>query len=164
MKVGGSELPLRDSHHERPKLLAAASGGGHWEQMLVISSAFSSFEVVYITTDKSLLEYADVGRGYVVKDCNRDTPLTAFITLFKIMKIVVLERPNCIVSTGALPGLLCLLVGKISGSNTIWIDSVANGEKLSMCGQLASRFASLCLTQWEHLAHDGRSFYLGSVL
>lgn len=164
MKVGGLELRSGASHHDRPKLLAVASGGGHWEQMLVISQAFSSFEVIYLTTDDKLIKYANINRGYVVKDCNRNTPVTSLLTLLKVIRIVFLERPSFIVSTGALPGLLCLAAGKVSGSKTIWVDSVANGERLSMCGKVAARFASLCLTQWEHLAHNGRPSYFGSVL
>ena len=50
------------------------------------------------------------------------------------------------------------------GARTLWIDSVANGEELSMCGKLSKRFAHQCWTQWEHLAGPDRPRYHGAVL
>lgn len=69
-----------------------------------------------------------------------------------------------ILSTGAAPGFFCILAGRLIGARTLWIDSVANGEELSMCGKLFRRFAHECCTQWEHLAGDTRPRYFGAVL
>jgi len=73
------------------------------------------------------------------------------------------ERPSVVVSTGAAPGYLAIRCARLMGARTLWIDSVANIEELSMSGRLASTTADLCLTQWPHLA-DERIRYLGAVL
>ena len=43
------------------------------------------------------------------------------------------------------------------GARTIWIDSMANVDKMSMAGRLARRYSDLWLTQWPHLGVAGGS-------
>jgi hypothetical protein len=69
---------------------------------------------------------------------------------------VLRERPDVVLSTGAAPGFFALLFGRLLGARTIWLDSIANIEELSMSGRMARRHADLWLTQWPHLARpDG---------
>jgi len=68
------------------------------------------------------------------------------------------------VTTGAAPGYLAIRLGRLMGAKTIWVDSVANAEELSMSGRLAGRHAGLWLTQWAHLAGRPGPEYRGSVL
>jgi hypothetical protein len=77
--------------------------------------------------------------------------------------VVLRERPTVVVSTGAAPGYLAIRCARLLGARTVWIDSVANVEELSMSGRLASTTVDLCLTQWPHLA-KGRVRYMGAVL
>lgn len=57
--------------------------------------------------------------------------------------IVLLHRPDIVISTGAAPGFFALLFGKLLGARTIWIDSIANAEQLSVSGQKVKLFADL---------------------
>jgi hypothetical protein len=74
------------------------------------------------------------------------------------------ERPEVVVSTGSAPGFFCLLAGRLIGARTLWIDSVANAEQLSMSGRLSRAVAHQCWTQWEHLAAPEGPHYHGAVL
>jgi UDP-N-acetylglucosamine:LPS N-acetylglucosamine transferase len=77
----------------------------------------------------------------------------------------VRERPDVVITTGSAPCLFALgLARKLFGARTIWIDSVANAEKLSSSGAQARRVADVWLTQWEHLAKPDGPQYWGSVL
>ena len=71
---------------------------------------------------------------------------------------------DVVISTGAAPGLLCLPAARLIGARTLWIDSIANGERLSLSGRIARRLAHECLTQWEHLACEPKPKYRGAVL
>ena len=67
-------------------------------------------------------------------------------------------------NTGEEPArYLAIRWAKLVGARTVWIDSVANVEELSLSGRLASERVDLCLTQWPHLA-AGPVYYKGSVL
>ena len=72
------------------------------------------------------------------------------------------EKPDAIITTGAAPGLVFLLAGKLLGRKTIWIDSIANVEHLSASGRMASKFVSRTYTQWKDLA-TGKIQYAGNV-
>jgi hypothetical protein len=69
-----------------------------------------------------------------------------------------------VISTGALPGYFSLRLAKLFGVKTIWIDSIANVEELSLSGQMIGKHADLWLTQWPHLAKPGGPLYRGTVL
>jgi hypothetical protein len=73
-------------------------------------------------------------------------------------------RPHVVVSTGAAPGYFALRLGRWFGARTVWIDSIANVEQLSMTGTLVRRFADRWLTQWPHLAQSGGPEFAGAVL
>ncbi|CAB5122971.1 hypothetical protein D3OALGA1CA_2697 [Olavius algarvensis associated proteobacterium Delta 3] len=74
------------------------------------------------------------------------------------------ERPDIVVSTGALPGYLGIRLASALGKRTIWVDSIANVEELSMSGQRIGAYADLWLTQWPHLAKENGPEYAGQVL
>nr|WP_302675558.1 hypothetical protein [Sphingomonas faeni] len=86
-------------------------------------------------------------------------------TLAGLFRIFRAFDPHLVVSTGAAPGAMALLVGKMFGARTIWIDSIANSEVLSLSGRLVRPIADLRITQWQHLAEKNRSLrYLGQIL
>lgn len=131
---------------------------------MLLRTAFSEHEVIYANTMPGLAERSGVGTAIQVEDFNAQTPWKTMRGAFDVAAMVVKVRPNVAISTGAAPGLVALLVAKILGCQTIWVDSVANSERLSMSGRLAGRFVDLWLTQWEHLARPQGPVYRGSVL
>ena len=149
---------------KRADIVAVASSGGHWEQLLLLSSAFAGMNVLFVTTKQELLDQAGLANGKVVSDCNRDRPWETAKCLLQCARVIFSVRPKMVVSTGAAPGLLCLVMGKLIGAKTIWIDSFANVEKLSLSGKLAGYFVNTQLTQWQHLAGPGGPRYEGELL
>lgn len=145
------------------KIFAVSSGGGHWEQMMLLRAAFAGHDVSYANTIDGLASKSGVSPAYVITDCNRDRPLDNLRCARDLFEIARRIRPDVVVTTGAAPGLLALGIGKLLGAKAIWIDSVANSERLSMSGNIARSIADLHLTQWEHLAESG-TVYLGGLL
>lgn len=148
----------------RFRILAVASGGGHWEELMLLRSAFERFDPVFATTDSNLAMRDGLRSVHVIPDSNRDQPARAIKTLLSCFALVWRVRPSLLVSTGALPGLFCLVAARILGAKTIWIDSVANSDKPSLSGKCARPFASLWLTQWQHLADARNIKYWGALL
>ncbi len=146
------------------RVLLAASGGGHLDQLALIIGGESGPDVLLATTD---VEHGRA-RGFHsvagLPDCNLREPLRAARCCLAAHALVRRERPEVVISTGAAPGFFCILWGKIYGARTLWIDSIANAEELSLSGRLASRIADRCLTQWQHLADGDRVHFAGAVL
>lgn len=150
---------------QRPiKVLAVSSGGGHWVQLRRVAPAFEGCEVVYVTVNPAYRGEVPENRFYAVNDATRWNKIKLVLMLLKIFRILLRERPNVIISTGAAPGYFALRLGRLFGARTVWIDSIANVECLSMSGQKIGPHASLWLTQWPHLAAPGGPRFLGQVL
>jgi len=147
----------------RPRLLAIASGGGHWEQLMKVREAFHDSDVTYATTIAGLGERSGVD-VVLVPDCNRHEKIKGLWAVWKIFLLILRMRPNVVVTTGALPGFLAILIGKGFGARTLWLDSVANAEELSMAGRLASRHVDRMFTQWPTVAAVTGAEYHGAVL
>ena len=146
-------------------VLAYGSKGGHWDQLMLLRSAFDGVGVMtFATTDVQLASAYDVERCVELRDYSRSKPLAILMGFAETFALVYRLRPDVLVSTGAAPGLLLLLWARVFGAHTIWIDSIANAEKLSLSGSLARFCANRVVTQWQHLASDGKAEYWGSVL
>jgi UDP-N-acetylglucosamine:LPS N-acetylglucosamine transferase len=133
-------------------------------QLLRLRPAFAGSEVVFASTHRSYSTQVPGHRFHYVPDSNFRTKLRLVATALKVLWVLVRERPTVVVSTGAAPGYFAVRFGRWFGARTVWLDSVANAEVLSLAGQHAGRTVDLWLTQWPHLARrDGPSF-CGSVL
>lgn len=157
--------PVSNPQH----VMLAASFGGHWKQLMVIESLLNDEQRRFSLVSTSLATPPEVGDAdyYRIPDCNAGERIRALRCLGHSLGLMLRLRPDLLITTGALPGLLLAVAAKVTGSRVIWVDSVANAESLSASGRMASRFVDLCCTQWEHLAdtHSPRGpVYLGSVL
>jgi UDP-N-acetylglucosamine:LPS N-acetylglucosamine transferase len=148
----------------RMKILALSSGGGHWVQLLRLRPAFEGHDVTYVTTRSGYRSDIDQGRFRTIPDCNRDQRLRVIWCAVRIVLLLVRVRPDIVISTGAAPGYLAVRVGRWLGARTIWVDSVANADELSMAGRMVGPYSDLWLTQWPHLASEPGPKFLGSVL
>ena len=133
-------------------------------QLLRLRSAFEGCDVVYATAKEGYR--ADVGEAsfHVIVDANRSKKLGLLKSAWSIFSLLRRERPDVVISTGAAPGFFALKLGKLMGFRTIWVDSIANAEELSMSGAKVGNCADLWLTQWSHLAREGGPQWKGNVL
>ncbi len=147
------------------KVLAVSSGGGHWVELGRLRAAFAGLEVVYASTEAADAAGLGGARHYVVRNVTRRDRWGFAVTLWQLLRILLRERPDVVVTTGAAPGFLALAVAKLlCGSRTIWIDSIASVGTLSLSARLARPVADAWLVQWAHLARrDGPEFW-GAVL
>lgn len=144
------------------RVLAVASAGGHLTQLLLsLNDAQSSMEIQIATTKPS---FAPKGiSAHELPDFSRENMWRVTGAYKAVKKLITSLQPHVIITTGAAPGLIALIAGRRMGIKTIWIDSCANYERLSLSGRIASYTADLVLTQWPHLASQ-TVCYKGSVL
>ncbi len=146
------------------KVLAVASGGGHWAQLLMMSDAFEHCDLHYVTTHLNVSAIDSHDNLSIVPDADLSTKLKLLPLASKMFAIVIRRRPDIVISTGAAPGFFAILFGKLVGAKTIWIDSMANYSQMSVSGKYASRFCDLSLTQWPELADGKKIQHFGSLL
>lgn len=143
--------------------MAVASIGGHWVQLLRIARPMEEhYDMLYVSTHPKCATMVEGQKFYQTTDFSRSDAWRLIPSFFKAVKTVWREKPDAIITTGAAPGLVFLMAGKLIGVKTIWIDSIANAEHLSASGRMASRFASRTYTQWKDLATE-KIQYAGNV-
>lgn len=146
------------------RILAVSSGGGHWVQLLRLRPAFAGQHVAYVTVRRGYRSDVDPAPFYVVPDATRETRFKLWWLAARMALVLLRERPNVIITTGAAPGFFAVRFGRLFGARTIWLDSIANVDELSLSGRLAGPYADLWLTQWSHLADTDRPQYAGEVV
>jgi len=151
----------------KKRILAMASGGGHFVQLLRLRPAFEGHEVHFATVHADSRSEVGDAPFHVFRDVSRADWWRLPLALLDIAALLIKVRPQLIITTGALPPLLALLLVKPFGVRTLWVDSIANSEVLSGSGQIARKLATQTLTQWPSLTEPGPRHgveHWGSVL
>lgn len=156
-----------------PKVMAVASGGGHWVELRRLRPAWDGCKVSYVTTEPGYI--SDLTQDpmnpdgtkpgfFIVPDANQWSKLR-ILWQAALMAVVVLRiRPDIVISTGAAPGYFAIRFGRLLGARTVWLDSIANAEELSLAGSMSGKYCDLWLTQWEHLTTKDGPHYQGGVM
>lgn len=145
--------------------MVACSGGGHWVQMRRILPAFDGMDVFFVGVEETIDADLAGARYYRVRNVTRRNPRAIPGILLGLTRVIRTERPDLVVTTGAAPGLLALAMAKgLRQGRTMWIDSVANTERLSLSGRMARLVADAWLVQWEHLSRPEGPHFWGAVL
>lgn len=136
------------------KIGFVASSGGHWEEIMCLKEIADEYESFYITENGGQALDSNKKDIYVFPQINR-YERKFFIHFFKLFanahKILKKEKPDLIITTGALISFpFCILV-KVRGGKLIYIESFARINNGSLMGRIAYYFADLFLVQWESL-------------
>lgn len=149
----------------RKKVLAVASIGGHWVQLLRITAGLADdYDFAYCSTHDRCAAMVEGCNYHTINDFSRWDAWKLPAELFKLLAIIRRERPDVLLTTGAAPGLTAVLAARLCGVKTIWIDSIANVEQMSASGRIARHLAHRVFTQWPHLADGKTAVYAGNVL
>ncbi len=136
-----------------PRVLAIASSGGHWMQLRRMASAFPE-STVWVSTDEGLAADVAPSSFHAVPDANRWNKIALVRSALSILWVALRVRPTHVVTTGAAPGWFMIVFTRMLGAKTLWIDSIANAEELSLSGVKARRWAHEVWTQWPELIAD----------
>jgi UDP-N-acetylglucosamine:LPS N-acetylglucosamine transferase len=131
---------------------------------MLLRPSWDGHDLHYATTLPGLPEQAGLSSFHIVPDCNRNSRLDIIRSFAGLALLLLRLRPDLVITTGALPGFIALVIGKRLGARTIWVDSVANAEEMSLAGLKAKKHADLWLSQWPDVAARSGAMYAGSVL
>ncbi|MCM1157449.1 MAG: UDP-N-acetylglucosamine transferase subunit ALG14 [Bacteroidales bacterium] len=135
------------------KICFAASSGGHMEEMARLKALVKDGDIVL--TENGTYNVVDwCSNVYYMKQINRKETLFVFkfiILFFYSVKILIKEKPNIIISTGALVTVPICLIAKTFGIKVIYIESFARIDDASLTGKIMYRIADLFLVQWEEM-------------
>jgi UDP-N-acetylglucosamine:LPS N-acetylglucosamine transferase len=148
------------------KVGLVASAGGHLVELLKIAGPCIGPRTFAVTTSEVVKNaFEGAVRTYVVGECNRQHLFRVILVVLRCARILLRERPDVIVSTGAAVGCVTCLLAKILGAKVVWLDSITNVNRPSLSGRLVRPFADLFLVQWPELTQGRRGVeYAGTAV
>jgi hypothetical protein len=133
-------------------------------QLMRLRPAFAGCRVLYVTVNAAYAHDVAGEEFRAIPDATRWNKLLLLWMSLRLAWVMVRFWPDAVVSTGAAPGYFAMRLAKVMGARALWVDSIANIDKLSLSGEMVRGRADLVLTQWPHLAREGGPKFEGSVL
>lgn len=135
----------------RLRIGLAASGGGHVRQLLDMQPAWGEHDHFFVTEDTALGQtLARDHRTYFLPhfawgQAKLGAPFRmaarAVQSFFLSARIILRERPDVVLSTGAGAVIFAVLWARLLGARIVVVESFARFEKPSLFGRLASPLA-----------------------
>jgi beta-1,4-N-acetylglucosaminyltransferase len=135
------------------KLCFIASSGGHFEEISKLRIIEESYPSILIT-ESCPFKTEFCKKQYYLPQTNRKELffIIKFIFIFlKAFIILIKEKPECLITTGALIAYPISMIGKRMGCRLIYIESFARVNQASLTGRLLYRHADLFIVQWEDM-------------
>lgn len=149
------------------KVLFAASSGGHLEEIKRLENLVDLADGVLLTEKVNYSTNDGQRRVYYVPQVNRREPLCLIKLIwifFLSMRVILQEKPDFIISTGALAALPVCFISRLFSIQLIYIESFARRTELSLSGKLIYKFADVFVVQWEELlALYPKAVYWGMI-
>ena len=136
------------------KFCFTASSGGHFEQLMMLKPLMDKYDSFIVTekTDYSVMN--NDRKVYYLGQINRNEKTFIFkmiINSFKSFNIFINEKPDIVISTGALSTIPICILSKIFRKKVIFIESFAKVTSPTLTGKLVYKFADQFYVQWEQL-------------
>lgn len=148
------------------KICLVCSSGGHLLQLFLLKSFWEKYERFWVTFQKedafSLLQ--EEKKYWAFFPTNRNIK-NFFKNLFLALKILLKEKPDIIISTGAGVTLSFFIIGKIIGKKLVFIEVIDRIDLPTLTGRLVYPFTNAFIVQWEEQKKNyPKALYLGNML
>lgn len=155
-------MHLKKEEKNMKKICFIASSGGHFEQIMMLKPLMEKYKS-FIVTEKTNYSVSNSDIPfYYLKQVNRHEAkfiLYMLINTIKTLGIFFKERPDVVISTGALATIPMCIIAKLFRKKIIFIESFAKINSPTLTGKLVYKFADQFYVQWE----DMKEFYPDAI-
>ena len=149
------------------KLCFAASSGGHFEQLSMLKPLMDKYDSCVVTEKTDYRSEIKGQKMYYLHQVNRKEKsmfIWMIINSFKSLKIMFVEKPDVVITTGVLAMIPLCLLAKLFGKKLIYIESFAKISSPTETGKLLYKFADQFYVQWETMKQFyPDAIYLGGI-
>jgi len=152
------------------KICVVASAGGHLQECNCLFPIFSKYDYFYVTFAGKEITKGLKGKVYHVINPDIRNPKLGFkafiINFFQILKILIKEKPDVIITSGAGVAFTpCILSKVLFKTKIIFIETISRFDKPSLIGRILYPIADLFLVQWKGvLKYYGKKTQYGGPL
>ena len=148
VKSSLDQLSLENRDINKIGLVSAC--GGHLTEIRKFKPVYQNYSVFYVVNNQIVQSLDMQGRTYVITLCERDWRFV--INFWEAFVILLREKPDCIVSTGAWPAIPFAVVARILGIPNIYIETMARVTLPTLTGRCMYYLADRFLYPWHQLA------------
>lgn len=149
------------------KICFIASTGGHFEQLMMLKPLMDKYDNFIITEKTDYSVNKENRKVYYLTQVNRNEIMFIFkmiINTLKSLRLFIKEKPEVIISTGALSTIPMCLIGKLFRRKLIFIESFAKVNSPTLTGKLLYKFADQFYVQWEQMKeHYPNAIFKGGI-
>lgn len=134
------------------KVLLISSTGGHFQALQRLQSFWSKYDCCWVTfktaSTELILDHEKVYWAYSPTNRNLINLIRNFWLAWRIIQQ---EKPQLVLSTGAGVAVPFIILAKLAGVKTVFIESFTRVEELSLSARLVMPFLDIIYVQWEQL-------------
>ena len=147
------------------KIAIVGSSGGHLTHMYMLKEFFEKHDRFWVTFNKtdaqSLLK--NERKYWCYYPTNRNL-LNLIKNTFLAFKIIIKEKPDLIISSGAAVSIPFFLIGKMFRKKLVYVEVFDRIDKPTVSGKFCYKFADKFIVQWnEQLKVYPKAINLGSI-
>lgn len=146
------------------KLCLVCSGGGHLVELQQMKEVYSKYDHFFLTIENDYVKHVSAKeKMYFIKDPKRN-PINFFTNLFQSLSVLVKEKPNIIITTGAGVAVPVCYLGKMLRKKIVYVESLSRIKEPSLSGRLVHPISDVFLVQWKPLLKKyKKAIYVGTV-
>jgi beta-1,4-N-acetylglucosaminyltransferase len=134
------------------KVLLVSSTGGHFNALQKLNSFWGQHDCCWVTFRTDATEKALKNKNvyWAYSPTNRNLPnlVRNFILAFQV---ILQERPQLILTTGAGVAVPFIILGKLLGAKTAFVESFTRIKQLSLSARLVMPFLDVVYVHWQQL-------------
>lgn len=147
------------------KICLVGSSGGHLTHLYMLKRIWSKQERFWVTFDKP--DANSILRGEKKYNCyfptNRNI-INLIRNTFLAIKVLLKEKPDLIISSGAAVAVPFFYLGKIMGAKLIYIEVFDRIDKPTLTGRMVYPIVDKFIVEWEEqLKVYPKAINLGSI-
>jgi beta-1,4-N-acetylglucosaminyltransferase len=147
------------------KILLVCSSGGHFTAMLQLRTFWKNHKRLWVTfKTKGVAESLQGETSYWAYSPTNRHLLNLIRNTLLAVAVILKERPDMVISTGAGVAVPFLILGKLLGAQALFIESITRTTSLSLSARLVLPFAQVYV-QWPQLQEKfPKTIYAGVVV
>lgn len=148
---------------KRLTIALVCSHGGHLTEMLQLMPAFEGHNTFFFCYDGETTRH--LPNAHRVPNMARN-PIEMAKNLYRLGQLFAAEKPDLVVSTGAEIAIPAILMGKLYGAKSLYIECGAQVTRPSFTGRIMYYLADQFFIQWPELmaAYGPRARLRGSFI
>ena len=131
------------------KILIVSSVGGHLDEVSLLLDGLREHECTLVVNDRCSPPSFPFSRVYRISHAERDWRV--LLNFHECARILLAERPDVVLSAGAGPAVPMMLLSRLAGARTVFVETAASVSTMSMTGRMLRHVADAFFVQWPGL-------------